>query len=67
MKDEYMGFRIGDRIRMIACADPYSPILPGEKGTVDHIDDMGTLHNKQAGDQNGGRPKVALRNRQAAC
>lgn len=39
-----MGFRAGDRIRMVHCADPYAPIRPGEKGVIDHIDDVGTLH-----------------------
>ena len=44
MKEEYMGFRVGDRLRMVSCTDPYAPILPGQKGTIDHIDDIGTLH-----------------------
>ncbi len=44
MKEEYMGYRVGDRLRMVLCSDPYAPILPGQKGTVEHIDDMNTLH-----------------------
>lgn len=44
MKDSYMGYRLGERLRMVHCADPYAPILPGTKGTIDYIDDMNTLH-----------------------
>lgn len=44
MKEDYMGYRPGDRIQMMNCKDRYAPILPGERGTIDHIDDMGTLH-----------------------
>lgn len=29
---------------MIECKDPYAPIKPGSKGTIDYIDDIGTLH-----------------------
>ena len=28
---------------MIECKDPYSSVMPGEKGTIELIDDMGTL------------------------
>lgn len=44
MKEEYRGFRPGDRVQMTECKDPYAPISPGAKGTVAHIDDAGTLH-----------------------
>lgn len=44
MKEDYMGYHPGDRIQMMDCKDRYAPILPGERGTIDHIDDMGTLH-----------------------
>lgn len=44
MKEEYCGFRPGDRIQIIECKDPYAPVLLGAKGTVAHIDDAGTLH-----------------------
>ena len=44
MKEEHRGFRPGDRVQMIECKDPYTPISPGAKGTVAHIDDAGTLH-----------------------
>lgn len=44
MKEEYMGYGPGDRLRMVHCTDPYSPIPPGLKGTVKFVDDMNTLH-----------------------
>lgn len=44
MKESFMGFRAGDRLRMVHCSDPYAPIRPGEKGIIDYIDDVGTLH-----------------------
>lgn len=36
----------GTRIELISMEDPYSPIESGTKGTVVHVDDMGTLHMK---------------------
>ena len=44
MKEEYRGYHPGDRVRIVECNDPYAPVLPGEKGTIAHIDDVGTLH-----------------------
>ena len=32
------------RIELISMNDPYSPVLPGTRGTVVAVDDMGTLH-----------------------
>lgn len=46
MKEEYRGYRPGDRVQMVERNDPYAPILPGEKGAIAHIDDAGTLHMK---------------------
>ncbi len=34
----------GTRIRLIGMEDPYAPILPGTEGTVNVVDDIGTLH-----------------------
>ncbi|HAE42059.1 MAG TPA: DUF4314 domain-containing protein [Clostridiales bacterium] len=34
----------GTKIRMEHMADPYAPIPPGIEGTVDFVDDIGTLH-----------------------
>lgn len=36
----------GTRIELISMCDPFSPIYPGTKGTVVHVDDMGTIHMK---------------------
>ena len=44
MKESYRGHKPGDRLRMVYCADPYNPVPAGTEGTVDLIDDMGTLH-----------------------
>lgn len=49
MKAEYRGYRPGDRVQMVECNDPYAPVLPGEKGTIAHIDDVGTLHMRWDG------------------
>lgn len=49
MKEEYRGYRPGDRVQMVECNDPYAPVLPGEKGTIAHIDDVGTLHMRWDG------------------
>jgi hypothetical protein len=32
------------RIELIATTDPYTTLRPGDKGTVDFVDDMGTIH-----------------------
>ena len=34
----------GTRIELISMEDPYAPILPGTKGTVEFVDDMGQIH-----------------------
>lgn len=34
----------GDRIILKSTTDPYTNLKPGDKGTVDHIDDIGTVH-----------------------
>ena len=34
----------GTRIRLMSMDDPYAPISPGTEGTVDFVDDIGTLH-----------------------
>ena len=36
--------RIGKRVRLIYCADTYSPNPSGLEGTVALIDDTGTIH-----------------------
>lgn len=34
----------GTRIELLHMRDPYAPIPPGTKGTVNLVDDAGTLH-----------------------
>lgn len=34
----------GTRISLISMDDPYSKLVPGDRGTVTHIDDGGTIH-----------------------
>lgn len=36
----------GCRIECINMEDPFAPIFPGTKGTVDFVDDIGTIHVK---------------------
>lgn len=39
-------YPVGTRIEMVSMEDPFSPIEPGAQGTVDCVDDVGTLHCK---------------------
>lgn len=41
IKEPYPG---GTRIRLLSMDDPYAPISPGTEGTVNFVDDIGTLH-----------------------
>jgi hypothetical protein len=34
----------GKRIELISTTDPYTEFKPGVRGTVDFVDDMGTIH-----------------------
>lgn len=43
IKEQYP---VGTRIELICMDDPYTPIESGMKGTVNIIDDAGTLHMK---------------------
>lgn len=38
--------RVGDRVRLIYTNDPYTELRSGAMGTVDFIDDMGTVFVK---------------------
>ncbi len=40
MKDQLKG----KRIELISITDPYTNLRPGDRGTVDFVDDMGTIH-----------------------
>ena len=37
-------FPEGCRVRLINMDDPYTKLLPGETGTVVHVDCVGTIH-----------------------
>jgi hypothetical protein len=34
----------GKRIELIYTSDPYTNLKPGDRGTADFVDDMGTIH-----------------------
>lgn len=34
----------GTRVELIAMDDPYSDLIPGDSGTVTHVDDTGSIH-----------------------
>lgn len=38
--------RAGNRVELEHCADPYTKLKPGERGTVSFVDDFGTVHVK---------------------
>lgn len=37
-------FPKGTRVALVKMDDPFSTLKPGDKGTVDHVDDIGTIH-----------------------
>lgn len=43
IKEQYP---VGTRIELISMDDPHAPIESGMQGTVDMVDDIGTLHMK---------------------
>ena len=36
----------GDRVRLVKMDDPYTTLRPGDEGTVQHIDSIGTAHTR---------------------
>lgn len=36
--------RVGDRVELIRCEDPYTVLKRGELGNVVFVDDTGTVH-----------------------
>ncbi len=34
----------GTRVELVHMDDPYTSLTTGDKGTVKHVDDMGTVH-----------------------
>lgn len=44
LREEYPA---GTRVMLVCMVDdPYSKLKPGDLGTVDHIDDTGTVHTR---------------------
>ena len=37
-------YPIGTRVELAHMDDPYTKLNAGDKGTVTHVDDMGTIH-----------------------
>ncbi len=37
-------FPKGTRIELVSMDDPYSKLNPGDRGTVEFVDDIGTIH-----------------------
>jgi hypothetical protein len=35
--------KVGDRVRLVRCTDPYTKLQPGDEGTVTFVDDTGTV------------------------
>lgn len=35
---------VGRRVRLVRTTDTYTALVPGDEGTVDLVDDMGTVH-----------------------
>ena len=36
-------YPIGSRVELVSMDDPYTKLKPGDRGTVDHVDDTGTV------------------------
>lgn len=34
----------GTRIELVSMDDPYTKLVPGDQGTVEFVDDIGTIH-----------------------
>lgn len=41
LKEQY---KVGIRVELVSMNDDYRKLLPGEKGTVIGVDDIGTIH-----------------------
>jgi Domain of unknown function (DUF4314) len=44
MPDLWSNERKGQRIELIRCADPYTRLRPGARGTISFEDSVGTVH-----------------------
>ena len=34
----------GARVELVSMRDPFTSLKPGDRGTVTHVDDLGTVH-----------------------
>ena len=34
----------GKRVELLSTTDPYTTLKPGDKGTIEFVDDLGTVH-----------------------
>ncbi len=41
---EKMEPKVGDRIELVSTSDPHTELRPGDRGTVELVDDIGTVH-----------------------
>jgi len=39
-------FKPGSRVELVSMTDPYTNLKPGDRGWVDHVDAIGTVHIK---------------------
>jgi len=39
-----MKYPSGTRVELVCMDDPYTKLMPGDKGTVSFVDDIGTVH-----------------------
>jgi len=39
-----MCYPVGCRVELVSMEDPFTTLKPGDQGTVDHVDDSGTVH-----------------------
>lgn len=44
LKKLRLEYPVGTRVELVKMDDPYTKLVPGDKGTVTKIDDTGTIH-----------------------
>lgn len=44
MRTTHNDHLLGKRVRLVHCSDPYTLLKAGDEGTVDFVDDFGTVH-----------------------
>lgn len=45
-RSDWMQSLVGRRVKLIRCNDQYTKLQPGEKGTINFVDDVGTVFVK---------------------